>query len=102
MPATVNPSDPALVAKGKELFDSVGCRACHAIGPDEVATPVGAAKDWAPNLSRVGEKEGARFIYWWIKDPRSYNPNANPDITNPRVLGIERRTAMRFSIGRTF
>jgi outer membrane protein insertion porin family len=32
----------------------------------------------------------------------AYNPNANPDITNPRVLGIERRTTVRFSIGRTF
>jgi outer membrane protein insertion porin family len=32
----------------------------------------------------------------------AYNPNANPDITDPRVLSLERRTAIRFSIGRTF
>ncbi|HYE75117.1 MAG TPA: outer membrane protein assembly factor BamA [Blastocatellia bacterium] len=32
----------------------------------------------------------------------AYNPNANPDITDPRVLGLEKRTVMRFSIGRTF
>jgi len=32
----------------------------------------------------------------------AYNPNANPDITNPKVLSFERRTAVRFSIGRTF
>jgi outer membrane protein insertion porin family len=32
----------------------------------------------------------------------AWNPNANPDITNPRVLSLERRTALRFSIGRTF
>jgi outer membrane protein insertion porin family len=32
----------------------------------------------------------------------AYNPNANPDITNPKVLSFERRTVMRFSIGRTF
>jgi outer membrane protein insertion porin family len=32
----------------------------------------------------------------------AYNPNANPDITNPKVLSFERRTVMRFSVGRTF
>lgn len=32
----------------------------------------------------------------------AYNPNSNPDITDPRVLSIERRTVVRFSIGRTF
>lgn len=32
----------------------------------------------------------------------AWNPNANPDITNPRVLSLERRTVLRFSIGRTF
>ncbi|MGH9832424.1 MAG: outer membrane protein assembly factor BamA, partial [Blastocatellia bacterium] len=32
----------------------------------------------------------------------AYNPNANPDITDPRVLSLERRTVVRFSIGRTF
>ncbi|MGH9939067.1 MAG: BamA/TamA family outer membrane protein, partial [Blastocatellia bacterium] len=32
----------------------------------------------------------------------AYNPNANPDITDPRTLSLERRTVVRFSIGRTF
>lgn len=32
----------------------------------------------------------------------AYNPNANPDITDPKVLSLERRTVVRFSIGRTF
>ncbi len=32
----------------------------------------------------------------------AYNPLANPDITDPKVLSLERRTVMRFSIGRTF
>src|SRR5262249_34850256 len=30
----------------------------------------------------------------------AYNPNANPDITDPRVLSKEKRTVVRFSIGR--
>ncbi len=80
-PEGISPDDPALVARGKELFDSVGCRACHAIAPDEVATPLGATKDWGPNLENVAQKESARFIYWWIKDPRGYNPKSRmPDL----------------------
>lgn len=80
-PGGISPDDPQLVAAGKELFDSVGCRACHAIAPDEVATPLGASKDWGPNLGRIAEKESGRFIYWWIKDPRSYNPKSRmPDL----------------------
>jgi outer membrane protein insertion porin family len=32
----------------------------------------------------------------------AYNPNANPDITNPKVLSLEKRTLIKFSVGRTF
>ncbi|HKX29506.1 MAG TPA: outer membrane protein assembly factor BamA [Blastocatellia bacterium] len=32
----------------------------------------------------------------------AYNPMANPDITNPKILSLEKRTVMKFSIGRTF
>lgn len=32
----------------------------------------------------------------------AYNPQAKTDITDPRVLFLERRTVMRFSVGRTF
>ncbi|MFN0085379.1 MAG: outer membrane protein assembly factor BamA [Blastocatellia bacterium] len=32
----------------------------------------------------------------------AYNPQAKTDLTDPRVLFIERRTVVRFSVGRTF
>ena len=32
----------------------------------------------------------------------AYNPNARTDITDPKTLYLERRTAIRFAIGRTF
>ncbi|MEP7341457.1 MAG: outer membrane protein assembly factor BamA [Acidobacteriota bacterium] len=32
----------------------------------------------------------------------AYNPNANPDITNPKILSLEKRTLIKFSVGRTF
>ncbi|MDG2307287.1 MAG: c-type cytochrome [Candidatus Binatia bacterium] len=75
-PGGIRPEDAAQVAKGEELFGKVGCRACHALAADEVATPVGTGKDYAPNLTNVGEKTTARFIYWWIKDPKGYNPES--------------------------
>jgi len=80
-PGGISPADATLVEKGKGLFDEVGCRACHAITADEIATPLGAAKDWGPNLGNVAQKESGRFIYWWIKDPRGWNPKSRmPDL----------------------
>jgi mono/diheme cytochrome c family protein len=60
-------------ARGKQLVDSLGCRACHALAPDEVASQLGANKDVAPNLSHIAEKTGAQWIYHWIRDPRGFS-----------------------------
>ncbi|HSG00762.1 MAG TPA: c-type cytochrome, partial [Vicinamibacterales bacterium] len=64
------------VERGKAVAESVGCRACHALSPDEVAGQLGADKDLAPNLSRIAEKVDARWIYHWVKNPRDYSPIA--------------------------
>ena len=32
----------------------------------------------------------------------AFNPQARTDVTDPRVLFIERRTVLRFTVGRTF
>ena len=32
----------------------------------------------------------------------AYNPQAKTDLTDPTVLFIERKTVVRFSVGRTF
>ncbi len=61
--------DPGLAAKGRELMDQLGCRACHALAPDEVAGHLGAEKDIAPNLSKIAEETDARLIHHWIKGP---------------------------------
>jgi mono/diheme cytochrome c family protein len=65
--------DADAVARGKAVVDSVGCRACHALSPDEVAGRVGADKDIAPNLANVAEKTDARWLYHWVKNPRGYS-----------------------------
>ncbi len=70
LPANVASGDRAA---GKELVGSLGCRACHALAPDEVAGQLGANKDIAPNLSQIAEKTDARWIYNWIRNPRGYS-----------------------------
>ncbi|HEX5128311.1 MAG TPA: c-type cytochrome, partial [Usitatibacter sp.] len=72
-PAPDVPRDAAAVAEGKAVVDSVGCRACHALSPDEKAGELGANKDIAPNLSGVAEKTDARWMYHWVKNPRGYS-----------------------------
>jgi mono/diheme cytochrome c family protein len=72
-PAPDVPRDPDAVARGKAIVDSVGCRACHALSPDEVAGQLGANKDIAPNLSAIAEKTDARWLYHWIRNPRGYS-----------------------------
>ncbi len=51
---------------GKELLESRGCLACHAIG--EGSNAVGGT--FAANLSRIGEKENYDYLVRWVHNPR--------------------------------
>ena len=73
-PTGIDPSNAALVAQGKDLVDSLGCRACHGIAPGESPALLGENKDIAPNLSNIAEKTDARWIYYWLKGPREFSP----------------------------
>src|SRR5215470_10881281 len=75
-PAAINPGNAQLVAHGKELADSLGCRGCHGFAPEEAPARLGKTKDIAPNLSNIAEKTDARWIYHWLKNPRGYSPEA--------------------------
>ena len=66
-------ADAENAKRGRALMDELGCRACHALAPDEVAGQLGGNKDIAPNLSGIAEKTDARWIYHWIKSPRGYS-----------------------------
>jgi mono/diheme cytochrome c family protein len=72
-PAPELAGGPELVARGKALVDSIGCRACHAFAPDEVAGQLGANKDIVPNLARIAEKTDAQWLYAWLRNPRGYS-----------------------------
>ncbi len=58
------------VSNGKKLFKEIGCMACHGI--DDVTSH---HADFAPDLSSVGSKLSASFVYSWIKNPQHFNPD---------------------------
>ncbi len=60
-------------ANGKELFGTRGCLACHSIG--EGAARMGA--DFAPNLSRLGEKTTAAWVARWVLNPSAVRRQAS-------------------------
>ncbi len=68
--------------KGKQLFETRGCLACHSIGDGD--NKLGG--DFAANLQRVGEKANFDYIVRWIYNPRDrvapYCPLEKRDLTH--------------------
>ncbi|MGH7790552.1 MAG: c-type cytochrome [Candidatus Binatia bacterium] len=75
-PSAVDPTNADLVAQGKTLADSLGCRGCHGFVEGEAPARLGADKDIAPNLHNIADKTDARWMFHWLKDPRAYSPEA--------------------------
>ena len=55
-------------AKGKKLFETVGCQACHKVN--------GNGELFGPNLTRIGQKVTPDWLVSWIKNPDEYNHNS--------------------------
>ncbi len=53
--------------EGERLVKEIGCLGCHSIGDFGV-------NHFAPNLSGLGSKTTADWIYTWLKNPKHYNP----------------------------
>ncbi|HVF54812.1 MAG TPA: c-type cytochrome [Pyrinomonadaceae bacterium] len=68
-------------AKGKELFETRGCLACHSIGEGDAR--VGG--EFAANLTRLGEKANYDYIVRWVHNPRErwapYCPKEKRDLS---------------------
>jgi mono/diheme cytochrome c family protein len=68
-------------ANGKQLFETVGCMACHSLGEGDSQ----AGGTFAANLQRVGEKANFDYIVRWIYNPRQrwapYCPKEKRDLT---------------------
>jgi len=70
-------------AKGKELVESVGCRACHVFDKGDASRRSEASKerDYAPNLFNVADKAAPEWIYNWIRNPKALWPQTKmPDL----------------------
>lgn len=55
--------DPALAKKGKTLFGSRGCNACHTVGKTGKSTAAG------PDLAGVTQRRSHDWLKRWLKDP---------------------------------
>ncbi len=77
-------------ANGKRLADQVGCKGCHVIGDDtRMRDARGRSYDIAPELTRVGSKVNADWVFEWIRNPRAVNPDAR--MPNLRLTDQEAR-----------
>lgn len=62
-------------ARGKQIFETVGCAACHVVGKNTaVREKRGTSYDIAPELTRVASKVTPDWLFDWVKNPRHYNP----------------------------
>lgn len=61
--------------RGEQLIRTVGCLGCHVITPhDREIRKNDMFYDIAPDLSIIGSKVNARWLYDWVKNPKHYNP----------------------------
>jgi cytochrome c2 len=70
-------------AKGKEIFESVGCKACHVAEKGSAARRSEASpeRDYAPNLWNIADKARPEWIYSWVKNPKAMWPETKmPDL----------------------
>jgi len=70
-------------AKGKEIFESVGCKACHVAEKGSAArrSEGSSERDYAPNLWNIADKARPEWIYSWVKNPKALWPETKmPDL----------------------
>ncbi len=70
---------------GRMLVSSVGCLGCHEIQPDpeseESTTIQTLRREQGPNLTGLGSKTTAQWIYNWVQDPANFHPETKmPDL----------------------
>lgn len=70
LPEKFESGDPE---NGQELFESVGCLACHELGDK--------GEVFGPSLNNIGEKVNADWLVSWLSAPKKYNDHSiMPDL----------------------
>ncbi|MER3523155.1 MAG: hypothetical protein C4326_03600 [Ignavibacteria bacterium] len=81
--------------RGKELFETIGCQACHVAGAmTKVRETRGTSYDIAPELTRVGSKVNPDWLYDWVRNPRHFNPTTK--MPNLRLTDNEAKDIVAF------
>lgn len=82
--------------RGRFLVEELSCVACHRPGQDdELASSLVIRQ--GPDLSRMGERAYAGWIYYWLKDPQSLRRQA----VMPRMFSDdEHGTLERYAVAR--
>lgn len=77
------PAPPGDAARGKQLFETVGCAGCHILDAKAKRDdyfPV-VHRLHGPNLIRTGSKVSSGWLYAWVRNPKQYFPDTNmPDL----------------------
>ncbi len=61
-------------ARGKALFENVGCEGCHISEPGAERKVMDGWRQHGPNLIGLAEKTTPGWLAAWLKDPKAYNP----------------------------
>lgn len=61
------------IETGRQLFDRLGCAACHRIEPAADST----TENHGPDLSAIGSKVSSSWLFVWLLDPRSLHPQSS-------------------------
>jgi cytochrome c2 len=71
---------PGDLGSGRELFEKVGCLACHRVGEDlrGIEGLANASyRTYGPNLAGTGSKVDSGWLYAWLLDPKAYWPQTH-------------------------
>lgn len=61
-------------ARGKLLFESLGCQGCHVSDPAAERHVMDGWRQHGPNLVGLADKVSPAWLAAWLKDPKAYNP----------------------------
>lgn len=81
----------------EKLFDTVGCRACHARDLAAVEPRTGG-EPFGPNLARIGELATDRWLAAWLADPAAVWSGAT--MPNLRLSPDQRATLVDYLVAR--
>lgn len=72
VPAVAGKGD---AVRGANLLASRGCYGCHLADPNAQRDLTGTYRQFGPNLSGIGSKASRDWIYYWILNPKEWNPD---------------------------